>query len=889
MRGRELSPSSRPVWQIGGSRITFCHEQDDDWHRGGASLTDRSPSPMGRAMLIRAPVEGGDGGEVTRAITVERSTEGKLGFSVRGGAEHGLGVFVSKVEGGSSAARAGLCVGDQLVEVNAVGLEGVTMSSAVKVLTGNSRLRMTVRRVGKLPGLRYTQEKTTWVDLTHRRMLVEESGRTPSLSGPDGALRRVVHLYTSPRNQCLGFNIRGGREFGLGIYISNLDPGGLAEQSGIKMGDQILVANGVNFEDISHGDAVVTLRSNAHVMLTIKETGRYPAYKEVLAEYSWLDNRGSPSYCGSDYSSSVSSLSTMTPFSSLGDPPQARSPSPTPTLWSAPPEKAEASVQTDPAEIHISPRLGAPLTGETSRRLGATVLLGDTAIRAEGPGGLSAALCRRRASSVGLSAGEAASSPKTNMLMALSRPSKPLRRSQSHVTEAEDRHKKKQEQRPSGRLQGDREGLRRSKTFVGLLSKGVRKREATRGRSSSASSSEVERDKQHGHVRSLLPSADVLQMVEIMAQRLLGEDEVAAVMRHCRRFAVEHVLEDLVRPLLVLLDRPEKVLLLREIRMLIPPTDLERFDSAVGLVEEEAYGLLRSRAARSPALRSPRTGPAPRKQLITPIPDHRGGFQLKLEEDLEKDRRLAAEMETLRLSSALAPLLDVPLDGHEASSPQPRPHRLQGVELPSRESGTSESAHGNVESSWSVPLSGGTPRERGRSPLRNGHSKVKWDRGHGNGGGTNNTMYSVVSAPRHGRPPLSQVFGSQMDVSSRVPSADSVNKDKGKTHNSRMQEYELTPVSISKTRQSLGISISGGIESRVQPFVKIEKIFPGGAAAASDVLKAGFQLVSVDGKPLEGLTHQQAVDVIRQAFGNKTWEPMVFTVKVPKTPHSPPH
>lgn len=32
------------------------------------------------------------------------------------------------------------------------------------------------------------------------------------------------------------------------------------------------------------------------------------------------------------------------------------------------------------------------------------------------------------------------------------------------------------------------------------------------------------------------------------------------------QFAVEHVLEDLVRPLLVLLDRPEKVLLLREIR-----------------------------------------------------------------------------------------------------------------------------------------------------------------------------------------------------------------------------------------------------------------------------------------------------------------------------------
>lgn len=57
---------------------------------------------------------------------------------------------------------AGLCVGDKLVEVNGISLESITMSSAVKVLTGNSRLRMVVRRVGKVPGIRYSKEKTTW-------------------------------------------------------------------------------------------------------------------------------------------------------------------------------------------------------------------------------------------------------------------------------------------------------------------------------------------------------------------------------------------------------------------------------------------------------------------------------------------------------------------------------------------------------------------------------------------------------------------------------------------------------------------------------------------------------------------------------------------------------
>lgn len=58
--------------------------------------------------------------------------------------------------------EAGLCVGDKLVEVNGISLESITMSSAVKVLTGNNRLRMVVRRVGKVPGIRYSKEKTTW-------------------------------------------------------------------------------------------------------------------------------------------------------------------------------------------------------------------------------------------------------------------------------------------------------------------------------------------------------------------------------------------------------------------------------------------------------------------------------------------------------------------------------------------------------------------------------------------------------------------------------------------------------------------------------------------------------------------------------------------------------
>lgn len=65
-------------------------------------------------------------------LTRSRSHEG-LGFSIRGGSEHGVGIYVSLVEPGSSAEREGLRVGDQIVTVNEQIFDNVTHIEAVKV------------------------------------------------------------------------------------------------------------------------------------------------------------------------------------------------------------------------------------------------------------------------------------------------------------------------------------------------------------------------------------------------------------------------------------------------------------------------------------------------------------------------------------------------------------------------------------------------------------------------------------------------------------------------------------------------------------------------------------------------------------------------------------
>ncbi|NXT53897.1 PDZD7 protein, partial [Pluvianellus socialis] len=630
----------------------------------GAVRVSRAASPMGRVILINTPIEASSNeSDVINAITVEKSVDGKLGFSVRGGSEHGLGIFVSKVEEGSAAEQAGLCVGDKITEVNSVSLENITMSSAVKVLTGNNRLRMVVRRMGRVPGIKFSKEKTAWVDVVNRRLVVEKSGSTPSESGSEDGLRRIVHLYTTSDDYCLGFNIRGGREFGLGIYVSKVDPGGLAEQNGIRVGDQVLAANGVKFEDISHSKAVEVLKGQTHIMLTIKETGRFPAYKEMVAEYCWLSRltNGQLQQLSqtSETSSSISSYSSGPPPGAVNGLGMATPGPSTRTVdvaistedgprrvWAR--ERAERAMQTEPAAE------GLP---ETRRTVRPPELLRDTAIRGQGTREPPGTHPRRTF----------AHSPKTALLLALSRPRQPITRSQSDLTVA-GRHRgmaprvgptpgweeKRKKEKPE--VQGARgapPGLHRSKTLVNLFFKGGRATSQSwappsqeppasdrRARAKSPGRPDGDREKSRRAsilgptgIAALQPSSSDpearLPHIQDTAARLLSPDEVTAVLRHCSRYLHEGSVEDLVRPLLAILDRPEKVLLLRDVRSVVAPTDLGRFDSMVMPLELEAFDALKSRSVRSPALRPAHHDVPPKRHLITPVPDYRGGFLLK--------------------------------------------------------------------------------------------------------------------------------------------------------------------------------------------------------------------------------------------------------------------
>ncbi|XP_074912298.1 whirlin isoform X2 [Buteo buteo] len=256
--------------------------------------------PPGRPPPAPAPPPPVLPGEL-RQVTLRRSKahEG-LGFSIRGGAEHGVGIYVSLVEPGSLAEREGLRVGDQILGVNGKSLDRVTHAEAVKVLKGCKKLNLSVHSVGRIPGGYVTNHIYTWVDpqgrsvsppmgLPHHQnsSLRKDSEKRSHLQLLQEGDEKKVNLVLN-EGKSLGLMIRGGAEYSLGIYITGVDKGSEAESTGLKVGDQILEVNGRSFLSIPHDEAVKLLKSSRHLIMTVKDIGRLPHARTTVDETRWI-------------------------------------------------------------------------------------------------------------------------------------------------------------------------------------------------------------------------------------------------------------------------------------------------------------------------------------------------------------------------------------------------------------------------------------------------------------------------------------------------------------------------------------------------------------------------------------------------------------------------
>uniref|UniRef100_A0A7N8XN27 Protein tyrosine phosphatase non-receptor type 13 n=1 Tax=Mastacembelus armatus TaxID=205130 RepID=A0A7N8XN27_9TELE len=105
---------------------------------------------------------------------------------------------------------------------------------------------------------------------------------------------------------------------------------------------------------------------------------------------------------------------------------------------------------------------------------------------------------------------------------------------------------------------------------------------------------------------------------------------------------------------------------------------------------------------------------------------------------------------------------------------------------------------------------------------------------------------------------------------------------------------ELFDVELSKKDSSLGISVTGGVNTTVRHGgIYVKGIIPKGAAELDGRIQKGDRVVAVNGKSLEGATHQQAVEALRDTSQIvhlllEKGHPPADSVHAPLTPQSTP-
>ncbi|XP_021106354.1 protein scribble homolog isoform X3 [Heterocephalus glaber] len=223
---------------------------------------------------------------VKLTLTIVRQTGG-LGISIAGGKGStpykgdDEGIFISRVSEEGPAARAGVRVGDKLLEVNGVALQDAEHHEAVEALRGaGAAVQMRVWRERMV-------EPENAVTVTPLRPEDDYSPREwrggglrlpllqPEAPGPLHQ-RHTACLVRSEKG--LGFSIAGGkgstpyRAGDGGIFISRIAEGGAAHRAGtLQVGDRVLSINGVDMTEARHDHAVSLLTSASPTIALLLE------------------------------------------------------------------------------------------------------------------------------------------------------------------------------------------------------------------------------------------------------------------------------------------------------------------------------------------------------------------------------------------------------------------------------------------------------------------------------------------------------------------------------------------------------------------------------------------------------------------------------------------
>ncbi|XP_074942182.1 protein scribble homolog isoform X42 [Phalacrocorax aristotelis] len=272
---------------------------DEDDRKNGALSAQPSVKGVSFDQANNLLIEPARIEEEELTLTIVRQTGG-LGISIAGGKGStpykgdDEGIFISRVSEEGPAARAGVRVGDKLLEVNGVSLHCAEHHVAVEALRGSgSSVSMTVLRERMVePENAITVTPLRPEDDYSPR---ERRGGLRFPERPEGAPPTERYSTCLMRNEKgLGFSIAGGkgstpyRAGDTGIFISRIAEGGAAHRDGIlHVGDRVISINGVDMTEARHDQAVALLTASSPTIVLLVE-------REGAEQLSEGDSPGMP-------------------------------------------------------------------------------------------------------------------------------------------------------------------------------------------------------------------------------------------------------------------------------------------------------------------------------------------------------------------------------------------------------------------------------------------------------------------------------------------------------------------------------------------------------------------------------------------------------------------
>ncbi|XP_069396989.1 harmonin isoform X1 [Delphinus delphis] len=85
----------------------------------------------------------------------------------------------------------------------------------------------------------------------------------------------------------LGLSVRGGLEFGCGLFISHLIKGGQADSVGLQVGDEIVRINGYSIASCTHEEVINLIRTKKTVSIKVRHIGLIPVKSSPDEPLKW--------------------------------------------------------------------------------------------------------------------------------------------------------------------------------------------------------------------------------------------------------------------------------------------------------------------------------------------------------------------------------------------------------------------------------------------------------------------------------------------------------------------------------------------------------------------------------------------------------------------------